>query len=244
MIKLFILVLLIGSFQLSRQCPTANASTTTWKLSFDVSAGLYYLELIGDSSGYYQYTGFNFSEFGLLSQLSNGTTVEWLPSIEDTGFSCTSGCTVNGNQISYSGRDNTKVYGSEISTLSVLSFIFTTQDLDVCFGIGKLTAINNYETCLSSGVMASGYTCETYSNYPCDISCTTGCSNPTSTGCCNAICATCFGSTYTQCYTCSSGYYLQPSPSNTTCLSTCPTYYYPNTTTSVCTGNLIIPNFS
>ena len=52
---------------------------------------------------------------------------------------------------------------------------------------------------------------------------------------CDTSCGTCNGGSKTQCLTCSSGYFFQPS-STTTCGSTCPSGYYPNSTTSACSS--------
>lgn len=50
---------------------------------------------------------------------------------------------------------------------------------------------------------------------------------------CHENCATCTGPSNTQCPTCKSGFYRQPS--SKTCLSTCPLTYTANDTTRTCT---------
>ena len=51
---------------------------------------------------------------------------------------------------------------------------------------------------------------------------------------CNVACAACTDASNTQCSVCNSGYFLQPAPSSTTCLNTCPTEYWQDTTTRKC----------
>lgn len=77
----------------------------------------------------------------------------------------------------------------------------------------------------------------------CLSTCTTGYYGNTTNGICtlcDTSCSTCTGASNTQCPSCNSGYYLQPS--STTCLSTCPsTNYYPNSTTNTCKSKFITP---
>ena len=51
---------------------------------------------------------------------------------------------------------------------------------------------------------------------------------------CNVACAACTDVSNTQCSDCNSGYFLQPAPSSTTCLNTCPTEYWQDTATRKC----------
>ena len=52
---------------------------------------------------------------------------------------------------------------------------------------------------------------------------------------CDSKCASCHGFLNTACDSCNSGYFLQPSPKNTTCGTTCPDGYYGNSFTNTCT---------
>ena len=53
---------------------------------------------------------------------------------------------------------------------------------------------------------------------------------------CDSACATCTGGSSSQCTSCNSGFFLQPS--STTCLDTCPTsYYYADSSTNTCKSN-------
>ena len=51
---------------------------------------------------------------------------------------------------------------------------------------------------------------------------------------CNAACSLCSDQTHTQCPACNSGYFLQPAPSTTTCLNSCPSGYWEDTTNHIC----------
>ena len=79
------------------------------------------------------------------------------------------------------------------------------------------------------------------SSTTCYFFCPTGYYGNTNTNVCtlcHAYCSACTGASNTECSSCKSGYYLQPSPSSTTCLSTCPeTLYYPDSSTNTCASN-------
>ena len=51
---------------------------------------------------------------------------------------------------------------------------------------------------------------------------------------CHTACSVCTGSSNTQCSACKSGYFLQPAPDDTTCLSTCPVGYWKDNTDHIC----------
>ena len=52
---------------------------------------------------------------------------------------------------------------------------------------------------------------------------------------CDKACSSCFGPLHTDCLTCKPGYYMQPSPSSTTCLNSCPIINYcPDDKTGTC----------
>ena len=52
---------------------------------------------------------------------------------------------------------------------------------------------------------------------------------------CDAACTACSGTSYSQCYECNTGYYLQPA--STICLENCPAGYFANASANVCTSN-------
>ena len=51
---------------------------------------------------------------------------------------------------------------------------------------------------------------------------------------CHTACSVCTGSSNTQCSACKPGYFLQPAPDVTTCLSTCPVGYWKDDTNNKC----------
>ena len=58
---------------------------------------------------------------------------------------------------------------------------------------------------------------------------------PNTCSACDKACVSCFGPTNTECQTCQSGFYLQASPDNSTCLNSCPTEdYCPDEVTKSC----------
>ena len=51
---------------------------------------------------------------------------------------------------------------------------------------------------------------------------------------CSTACSGCTGASDTQCTDCNPGYFLQPAPSATTCLNSCPPGYWEDTTNHIC----------
>ena len=51
---------------------------------------------------------------------------------------------------------------------------------------------------------------------------------------CDSSCSVCTGSSNTQCSICNEGFFLQPAPSTTTCLDSCPAGYWQDTTNHIC----------
>lgn len=113
------------------------------------------------------------------------------------------------------------------------------------FNYVRLACSSGCDSCSSSALSACS-SCETatptlYLSLSPTGSCVSTCPSgtyPESTGLycapCDVSCVDCTGRTNTQCVGCQSGYFRQPAPSTSSCLTTCPTKYYQDTILNTC----------
>ena len=218
----FLLLLTITAKATSGNCSNIfQNQNSIMKLSFDISGGIFYVEGIGYNSGYYQFSGLDFSTFTIsvhfeIGSKTGNVTMSLPPHI--FGFINGNSYFVNGNQITYPSSTELWAVGNVlVNKIGSFSLNITCHDGRTCFGIKESSGSPNHDMCPFKNYIATGSTCQAYTSgcYPCDCSCS-HCYGPGPALCCDKACSSCFGPNNTACTSCNSGYYLQSS------IYTCP----------------------
>ena len=214
-------------------------------INYDVPVGFMQVE------GKYNPSHVTFSGY-TISMMGYGSL--WGQTIAETGFSSftVTFTSVNSASSLCIGID-------EAPTFNISEIEYGTTGHSICAGgnglmynlvnVGCLPCVPCHTSCslCFGGTNAkctgckSGYFLEAYWPYnTCDTTCPPETiKDSTNNKCvaCHSYCSACTGSLNTQCSVCNSGYWLQPSPSSTTCLPSCPTIlYYPDNSTNTCTS--------
>lgn len=216
-------------------CPSLPSSSS-WRVSWDISAGTVYFENVNDSAGYFRCSGVTVTTARIsFRSLNGGTTTTTVPKPAILGVSSVYPFTVSGNSV-YSSTSGLLQGFKCDNTTNIRSWISNISSTYACVGLTGATSgdaaicplyySNNCNTCVQYNP----------SCYPCDCGCTS-CFGPGPGMCCDIACSSCFGIGNDTCLACNPGYYLQPAPVVTTCKPTCPDGFYGNATDHKCYGN-------
>lgn len=283
MLYIFIGILVVSN----ASCPSIQLGTSnTWRISIRPTT-YFYLEKIGDLSGFYSLATNKVKqgagEFHLRVHFLGSGQVNTSVSPTALGFQSNENITITENTISSELTSETVIYGNACSGVHYCSWNVTfVDDSPVCVGFGSSDGSSVFEICpylysvVPEYLVMSNEYCLEYdktSTTPVDLQCANTCltcDGPVSEMCtscvpekysyfdqpykcenscyqywyygntsdymcypCNSACQICTGPTNNDCTHCAQGYFLQPQPS-TTCLPTCPSNTYSDSSARKC----------
>ena len=239
MIRLTLYLLLLGAIPLSRAQFSLSGlgPTPKFRFSFDTTNSAFFIEHVGDSSGYYRFNGMNFNTMALSVHFYPGPgSVLIEPDVSLVQIQSNPALVITGNKVNYNAGGPEWAWGSPINSLGGVRSFYITTEGQTCIGICNQATVDSVfctDMCPYQPWIQTGNLGYPYANYPCDSTCSSGnCYGPAPNLCCHASCKTCWGPSSTVCSECTAGNFLQPS--STTCSNSCPTGYWGNSATKTC----------